>query len=51
MAVYLVATIQRFIGLDADAKPAGVPIGSRFWAYDTKKWYVCYDGTNWAAES
>lgn len=47
MAVKLMTTIQRFIGLSSDIKPTGVPIGSEFFELNTGKTYVAYDGTNW----
>ena len=48
MAVKQITTIKRYIGLDADTKPTGVPVGSTFLAYDTSKIYITYDdGTNW----
>jgi hypothetical protein len=48
MAVQLVTTIQRWIGLSTDTKPAVAPVGSTFHEYDTKLTYITYDGgTNW----
>lgn len=47
MAVKLIATIQRYIGLAADTKPTGVPIGSTFLEYDSQLRFITYDGTNW----
>jgi len=47
MAVLLETTIQRFIGLSTDTKPTGVPVGSRYYEYDTRVAFVTYDGTNW----
>lgn len=41
------ATINRFIGRSTDVKPTGVPVGSIFFAHNTKRYYICYDGTNW----
>ena len=49
MAVKLMTTNQKFIGLAADSKPTGVPVGSIFIEYDTKHEYITYDGTNWKA--
>lgn len=50
MTVYRITTIYKYIGLSTDAKPTGVPPGSEFVAYDTKRSYVCYDGTNWTTD-
>ena len=47
MAVKKEATIHRYIGLAADTKPTGVPIGSTFLVYDSKALWVTHDGTNW----
>lgn len=47
MAVKLIATIQKFVGLAADTKPTGVPVGSTFLEYDTRATHITYDGTNW----
>ena len=47
MAVNRISNIERFIGLYADTKPTGVPVGSRFYAYDAYVDYITYDGTNW----
>lgn len=47
MATQLTSTIRRWIGLSSDIKPTGVPIMSYFYEYDTREWYVSYDGTNW----
>ena len=47
MAVSLIATIQRYIGLSSDGKPTGVPVGSTFLEYDTRATFITYDGTNW----
>jgi hypothetical protein len=52
---YLSST-KIYYGLSADTKPtmaahAGLPapvIGSTFYEYDTKVWYVTYDGDHWA---
>lgn len=49
MAVKLIATIQRFVGLAADTKPTSVPIGSTFLEYDTRATFITYDGTNWVS--
>jgi len=48
MAVKLETTIKRFIGASGDAKPTSVPIGSTYYAYDTKALYITYDGSLWA---
>jgi len=51
MAVKLVTTIQRFVGLAADSKPTTAPVGSTFWAYDTNIEYVNIDdGTTWVIQ-
>ena len=46
MAVIQITTIQRFMGLAADTKPASPPVGSRFWETDTATRHV-YDGVAW----
>lgn len=51
MAVKLITTKSRYIGLAADPKPTGVPVGSTFTAYDTKDSYVTRDGTNWTKDA
>jgi len=48
MAVKFIGSIQRYVGLAADSKPTGVPVGSGFYAYDSGISYITYDGTNWA---
>ena len=50
MTVKLITQIHRYIGLSTDTKPTSVPVGSEFFAYDTKRSYVCYDGTNWTTD-
>ena len=47
MAVKLITTIQRFVGLAADTKPIVSPVGSTFLEYDTGDKYITYDGVNW----
>lgn len=47
MAVGLIATIQRYVGLSTDTKPTSVLVGSEFYEYDSHNLYVTYDGTNW----
>jgi hypothetical protein len=47
MAVSLITTIKRFMGLSTDTKPTDVPSGSEFWEYDTNILFKTYDGTNW----
>lgn len=44
VTVQKVATIARFIGLAADDKPTGVPVGSTYYAYDTGALYITQDG-------
>ena len=34
-------------GLSSDLPLTGVPIGSRFWAYDTNAMYTTPDGNTW----
>ncbi len=48
MAVKLITTVSRYIGLSTDTKPTSVPVGSIFYERDTKAAYVAYDGTNWS---
>lgn len=40
MTVRRIATIQRFVGLAADDKPTGVPVGSRFHAANTPAEFI-----------
>jgi len=47
MAVAKIATRSRWIGLASDTKPTSSPVGSTFTEYDTKDYYVTYDGANW----
>jgi len=47
MAVKLITGIKNFVGLAADSKPTGVPVGSTFLEYDTNIRSITYDGTNW----
>lgn len=49
MAVSLVTTVRYYVGLSTDDKPADVPAGSRFYAFDTPSWYV-FDGSDWYAQ-
>ena len=47
MAVIKVSTIQRWVGLSTDTKPAAPDYsGSTFYEYDTGRTYV-WDGTAW----
>jgi hypothetical protein len=48
MTVYRITTIQRFVGLDADTKPTGVPFGSRFLEADDAAEFI-YVGLYYAA--
>ena len=48
MTVKKQAAISRYIGLAGDSMPTGVPVGSTFYAYDTKALYITYDGTLWS---
>ena len=50
MAVNRVTQIKRYIGLNSDTKPTGVPKGSTFYEYDTGRLYITYDGTNWVVK-
>ena len=47
MAVKLVTTIQRWVGLSTDTKPTGVQVGSIFIEYDSHETHITHDGTNW----
>lgn len=48
MAVKKIATIQRWVGLDADTMPTVAPVGSTFYAHDTNLTYITHDGgTTW----
>ena len=47
MAVKLVTTIQRWVGLSTDTKPTGVQVGSTFYEFNSHITYITYDGTNW----
>ena len=47
MAIKLIATTKRFTGLSTDTKPTGVAIGSTFFEYNTKNYYITHNGTNW----
>lgn len=47
MTVKLMKEIQTFVGLSTDTKPTSVPIGSTFYEYNTRSYYITYDGTNW----
>ena len=47
MSVYLITGVSNYTGASGDSKPTGVPVGSRFFEYDTGKYYRTYDGTNW----
>jgi hypothetical protein len=49
MAVSLVTTIARYLGLAADDKPTDCPPGSTFYAFDSQTTYV-FDGTDWYAQ-
>jgi hypothetical protein len=40
--------IQKFVGLAGDVFPTDVTPGSEYFAYDTGRWYVTRDGTNWS---
>jgi hypothetical protein len=54
MAATLIKKTNLYIGASTDTKPSGsnVKIGSKFYEYNTGKWYVTYnDGTNWVETS
>ena len=54
MAVTLIKQTNLYIGASTDTKPSGanVKIGSKFYEYNTGKWYVTYNtGTNWVETS
>jgi hypothetical protein len=38
---------KKYIGLNGDAKPTDAPAGSEYFAYDTGRWFINRDGTNW----
>jgi len=46
MAVKLVTTIQRWIGVSTDAKPVSAPVGSTFYEPDTGRSWI-WDGQSW----
>jgi len=37
---------QEFTGLNGDARPVA-EAGSKYFAYDTGRWFINRDGTNW----
>jgi len=48
MAVYSFGLpTHQYVGASGDTKPTPVPCGSTFFEYDTKTWYICYDGALW----
>ncbi len=47
MTTRAIATIKRFTGTQFDIKPTGVPVGSTFFEYDSKRTWITYDGENW----
>lgn len=52
--VTLIKQTNLYIGASTDTKPSGtdVKIGSKFYEYNTGKWYITYnDGTNWTETS
>ena len=51
MAVKHISNTYRYVGLAGDVKPTGVPFGSTYWAYDTFKLYITYDGDSWAEKT
>lgn len=47
MTIYRETTIHSYLGLSTDDKPeTGVPVGSRYYAFDTQDSYV-WDGADW----
>jgi len=48
MAVQLIGSISKYLGLSTDTKPTSVPVGSVFIETDTRDVYICYDKTNWS---
>lgn len=46
MAVVRVASVEQFVGLSSDTKPAAARAGSRYYETDTGQEYV-FDGTAW----
>jgi hypothetical protein len=47
MAVKLIASIKRYLGLSGDSKPtADTPVGSTFYETDTGSTYI-FDGSSW----
>jgi hypothetical protein len=46
VAVYRETAIHWYVGHSDDEKPAGAPVGSRFFAFDTPAWWV-FDGDEW----
>ncbi len=55
MTVQRIHSIENFIGLSSDDKPSDSIVGSRFYAYDIKKFYIVYSKTagvaNWVLEN
>ena len=50
MTVQLVSSIQRWIGLDSDTKPASPEfVGSTFYEHNTGKGWI-WDGTYWVED-
>jgi hypothetical protein len=43
MAVKRIHSIENYRGLSTDTKPIDAVVGSTFWEYDTKNFYVVYD--------
>ncbi len=44
----MLTTNDKYCGEAADIKPTGVNVGSEFYEFDTRRTFICYDGTNWA---
>lgn len=49
MTVKLVTTVQKFIGVSTDAKPADAPVGSTFYELNTGEAFI-FDGSNWVED-
>ncbi|MDD5589472.1 MAG: hypothetical protein PHP92_05430 [Candidatus Nanoarchaeia archaeon] len=54
MSVTLIKQTNLYIGASTDTKPSGADVktGSKFYEYNTGKWYITYNnGTNWTETS
>jgi hypothetical protein len=50
MSISKILTTEKYIGASTADKPTNQLIGSMYYEYDTKTWYITYDGTNWVAK-